>query len=49
MLVSTASVSMTMASQEANPEAQEGSELQWVSYIHYLAQFDEFIIEALID
>lgn len=32
-----------------NLEALKRSKLQRVPYVHYLTQFDEFLIEALID
>lgn len=40
---------MTKASKKANPEASERSELQWVPYIYYLAQFNEFLIQVFIN
>lgn len=42
-------VSITKTSKKANSEASKRSELQWVLCIYYLAQFNEFLIQVLIN
>lgn len=42
-------VSITEASQKTSTKVEERSEFQQVLYIYYVAEFDKFLIEMLID
>lgn len=49
MLILAISTSITKASKKVKLKAVKRPELQRVSYIYYLTQFDGFLNEALID